>query len=562
MVGASSQRSSRSIISALVITILLPAAALLLDLVFRPIAADAAAPQDPAALIRTALQTPDNPVVDGIALDRRLLTEVYQARNFAPIWAAVPAMTTSFVEALRAAESEGIAPDQSGANAVGVALADPAVTETERELLLTDRYLAYTRVLTQGAVAPADFEADWAVPRPSFDPVQAVAAMSQQADLGPVLSAMAPSSPQYGALKDALQRYRTMDAGGGWQALASGPSREPGMVGPSILALRERLAAEGDLPTAGADTYDPTVTAAVRHFQARHGLTEDGRVGTATLRALNVAASDRIEQIGLNLERLRSLPHTSPATRIEVNVAAATLTLYREGRPVLTSRVIVGAPRHPTPVFTAEAVAVLLNPPWNVPSSIVRNELQPAMRRSPDYLARNHLALLGPGVVDPQGRDIDWRSTTVLGRGWRVQQAPGSWNALGRIKLELPNPFDVYLHDTPAKALFALPVRALSHGCIRVEAVHQLAETLLGRPGDMIDQAIDAGATLRLPLPSSVPVELLYLTAFVDPDGTVEFRDDIYGRDGRLAAALAKRKSGQKPLAVPGPSASIACSVG
>ena len=196
-------------------------------------------------------------------------------------------------------------------------------------------------------------------------------------------------------------------------------------------------------------------------------------------------------------------------------------------------------------MLSAEIEAVLFNPPWTVPTSIVRREIQPLLRRDPGYLARNYFVFLGGKEGASTG--IDWRTTSILGNGWQLQQKPGPWNSLGRIKLELPNPMDVYLHDTPLRALFKKSVRALSHGCISVDDIKYLAAMLLGEgwPVEAIDREIAQGVTHRVALEQKVPVYLVYLTAFVDTDGTVEFRNDVYGRDERLSVALARKEAGQ-----------------
>src|SRR5262249_18589754 len=262
--------------------------------------------------------------------------------------------------------------------------------------------------------------------------------------------------------------------------------------------------------------------AAMKHFQTRHGLEPDGRVGAGSLAALNVSAAERVEQIKLTLERWREMPRSLPPTRIVVNAAAAELILYRDGESALTSRVVVGDVEHPTPVLSARVQSALFNPPWNVPASITKKEIGPKIKQDPGYLARNHYVYVGS----------------------RLQQTPGPWNALGGVKFELPTPLDVYLHDTPAKPLFAKPMRAASHGCVRVQQARPLASILLGEswPPEAVDQAIAAGETRRVFLKTAIPVYLLYLTAFTDEDGTAEFRDDFYGRDADLAGALADRE--------------------
>ena len=499
-----------------------------------------AAPADLSQQIRTRLEDSAALTAEGITLDCATLVSAYRDRDYQPVWAARPDMAAVLASALADAGRIGIDPEVLGSSTLRAALADSALPQASRELLLTDRFLAYARILAQGRVALDAIEEDWALPRPSFDPASALARLEATGDPRAAFAALEPQSLGYRGLVTALERYQGLAAAGGWPPLPSDVKIEPGDKGPLIPSLRQRLAAEGDLPEELplVDIYDADRRAAVRRFQARHGLAVDGRIGRATVVALNVSVADRIEQIELNLERWRGMPRDWPATRIVVNAASAQLTFYRDGAPVLTSRVIVGDVRHPTPVLSARVESVLFNPPWNVPPSILRTEIQPKVARDPDYLARNHMHVVGG---DGDG---------IRGRGWRVQQEPGPWNSLGRIKLELPNPFDVYLHDTPARSLFAKPVRALSHGCIRVEEVKPLASALLGEAwsGEAIDQAINDGATLRVPLGMEVPVYIVYFTADAEPARAVEFRDDLYGRDGRLAAALS-RVDGNRPIA-------------
>ncbi len=476
-----------------------------------------------ASEIKDALEDNTGPLASaGLRLDRDMLAVAYRARAFEPVWTA-PEMTDAFEGALGNAGREGLDPESFDFSALKSALAGSSLTPVGRELLLSDRFLAYAKVLAQGRVAPSAVEDDWLLPRPGFEPDAVLGALAQSKDAGATLTALLPSMPDYDRLRQMLEHYKVLVAAGGWQPVVTDQKIEPGQKGDIVKALRVRLAAEGDLDPAQAhgDVYDPSVVAAMKHFQLRHGLDPDGRVGAGTLTALNVSAADRVEQIRVTLERWREMPRAYPATRIVVNVAAAELTLFRDGEPAMTSRVVVGDVDHPTPVLTARIVSALFNPPWNVPASITKKELAPKIKKDPGYLARNHYVYVGN----------------------RLQQTPGPWNALGGVKFELPNPLDVYLHDTPAKPLFNKPLRAASHGCVRVQQARPLASTLLGDawPAEAVDQAIAAGETKRVYLKTVMPVFLLYLTAFTDDDGTAEFRDDVYGRDEELAEALADR---------------------
>jgi murein L,D-transpeptidase YcbB/YkuD len=507
---------------------------LLLDI--RPASASAT-DRDPAEAIRERIETPGSLLVCGQALDRGMLASVYRQRNFAPLWSGHPEWQASLATEMESSAQEGMSPESLGLAAVRCSLTDTRLGAADRELLLTDRFLAYGAALAHGRIAFDTIEADWDLPAPIFNPVAAVTSLINNGGPATALQALKPASPGYAGLRAALARYWGFVAAGGWKMLPATTRIDMDDRGQPVVDLRRRLAAEGYLPAdqSEGETFDILLAAAVVNFQNRHGLSADGRVGPMTIAALNVSAAERAAQIRRNLERWRAMPRYWPETRVEVAVPAETLTFYRNGRVALSSRVIVGDPGHPTPVLAAFIERVVLDPPWNVPASIVANEIQPKLRRDPGYLAHNHMVILGRENGDPYGRDLDWQHTSILAMGWRIRQLPGAWNALGSVVLDMPNPCDVYLHDTPARALFALPARALSHGCIRVEEVRSLAASLIAAPS----LPAPGGETRSLPLPAPVPIYLLYQTVFVDEDGAVEFRDDLYGRDTRLATALA-----------------------
>lgn len=342
------------------------------------------------------------------------------------------------------------------------------------------------------------------------------------------LKTLAPDDRDYRALLAARCRYLDLLAGGGWPRLPEGPTLTPGEAHPHWTLVAERLKIEGyDTKPGGPAGADPTTLAALRSFQARHGLVVDGLVGPQTRAELNVPVEARIMQIEANLERRRWLPRQAPATRLEVDVAGAVATLHVDGQPRLTMRVIVGDRQHKTPLFVSQVDAVVINPPWNVPSSIAAAEIMPRARRDPAYLARN-----GFRVVDG-----------------RLQQQPGPGNALGRLKFDLQSPYGVYLHDTPGRAAFARPIRTLSHGCMRLEKPAELAGQLLAAQGWTVaglERAIDAGATRRVALQSPLPLIITYRTILV-VDGELQFRPDPYGWDAELIAALAGSRTAALP---------------
>jgi len=450
----------------------------------------------------------------GRVVDRATLRALYQRNDFEPIW--TEDRIASFSLALQDAASQGL-----DSSAFSVSSTAPA----ERELLLTDAFLRYASALARGRVWPGDFETDWRIAAPPFDPKKVLDA-ARSGEVASALADLLPRDPAYGRLRAALQRYREL-AKNGWAPVVSAKPLRLGDHGDKVRQLRERLALEGFAGAAeGVDMalYDDVLAASVSRYQAARGLAVDGVAGRLTLAALDVSAEARVAQIALNLERWRSLPRFGGGLHIEVNVPAASAVLYDDERSLKTMQVIVGAVTHPTPVFRAQMTSVLFNPPWNVPSSILRKEIGPRLQRDPGYLER-----LGFAFVDGPG-------------GRRLVQLPGPKNALGQLKFEMPNSSDVYMHDTPDRQLFAEPRRAFSHGCIRVEDPRDLARILLDSEKwsrAAIDDAIATGKTQTVLLPHEVPVYVLYWTAFADPDGMVEFRNDLYGRDQKLAAALA-----------------------
>jgi L,D-transpeptidase YcbB len=471
----------------------------------------------PAAAIYTALSGSNSLVLGGRALDQATLITLYGPRGFQPIW--TEARQDSFHHALDEADSHGL-----DAHGFAVTTTQPA----SRELLLTDAFLRYATALARGRVNPKDFETDWRLAPPAFNAGQAFGA-AINGDVGAVLAALAPHEPEYERLREALHRYAALDSKA-WHVLFSPVTVQLGDHGDIVKDLRDRLIAEGylDAATVSDDpaTFDQTLSEAVSKFQAAHGLPVDGSVGKLTLASLNVSPALRARQIRWNLERWRSLPRIDMAARIEVNVPAAQAVLFVNGEPARVMRTIVGSAIHPTPVLRARMTSVLLNPPWVVPASIIKNEIQPMLKKNPNYLDR-----FGFAYWDVRG-------------GKELVQVPGPTNSLGQVKFEMPNSDDIYMHDTPERRLFGLSRRYISHGCVRVEDPRGLAQVLLDSDQwsrDAIDAAIATGQTQKVPLHKSLPVYVLYWTAFVDPDGTVEFRDDVYGRDRRLAEALAAR---------------------
>lgn len=365
-------------------------------------------------------------------------------------------------------------------------------------------------------------------------------------EVGPILAGLRPRHEGYDRLVRALSRYREIEAAGGWPKLPEGPSIKPGAADPAVTTLRRRLEITGDF--AGGETeqpqfFDDALVEALSRFQRRHGLDDDGVVGPKTREALNVSVQRRVRSLELNLERWRWLPQDLGQRHLLVNVPAYELRVSENGRDVLTMRVIVGRAMRRTPVFSDLMRYLVFSPSWEVPPTILRQDKLPEIRKNPKYPAEQNMRVfqLGGGnwnEVDPSA--VDW--SRASGATIRLRQRPGPTNALGLVKFMFPNPFNVYLHDTPSRELFARSQRDFSSGCVRIEKPAELALYLLaddpawGR--EAVIAAMESGQERSVTLSRPIPVHIQYWTAWAASDGTVEFRKDIYGRDTRLDAAL------------------------
>lgn len=427
------------------------------------------------------------------------------------------------------------------------------------DLLLSDTFLRYVSVTAQPLFNPAALHDEWYLPHPFIDPAQVLESALQSGDFAAAIAALEPPHDAYRRLRERLADYLDIQARGGWAPFPThGPRLEPGVDNAEIAVLRELLTVTGDRADAapGGTFYDPTLEQAVRRFQRRHGLLVDGIVGKATRAALAVPVEKRIDQLRINLERWRWLPQDLGERYITVNSAGFELQAHAGNSVPLTMRVIVGTQNRETPVFMANMRYLVVNPYWQVPDKIARRDLIPEIMRDQDYFARRGIHVLtgwGPDAVEMDAAQIAWQE--YLGDDYylpfRLRQDPGPRNSLGRIKFMLPNLHSVYLHDTPARHLFDRPVRAFSSGCIRVEKPLELADYVLNgdsQARQSLEALLASGETGTLPLPEPVPVYLLYHTAWVDNDGMLHFRADIYGRDAKLLAALPALAPAHRPV--------------
>jgi len=348
-----------------------------------------------------------------------------------------------------------------------------------------------------------------------------------------------PSTAQ--TTEAAIGRYEEIVSRGGWPSVPSSPRLRLGSRHPNVPVLRERLIVSRDLDARGglSDIYDSYVEAAVRRFQARHGLTVDGVAREQTIKAMNVSAETRLMQLRTNAVRLRSLSGNLGPRFVVCNIPAAQLEAI-EGNVVVSRHVaVVGKPDRASPDIQSRIVEVNFNPYWTVPVSIVRKDLIPKMQAEPDYLTKNRIRIFDGHGSELQPQQINWYSNEAV--NYMFKQDPGELNSLGSIRINFPSKDGVYMHDTPSKNLFGDDFRFHSSGCVRVQNVRELVNWLLAdTPGwsrAEIDRVIKSGERKDARLMTPVPLYWVYVTAWATPDGVVQFRDDIYGRDG-LAASV------------------------
>lgn len=420
-----------------------------------------------------------------------------------------------------------------------------ASRRVDAELLLSDSLLRLIHHLRYGKVDPTAVDSKWNhVDGPYSNELAGdlVVALGGR-DLAPRMERLVVAPAFYERLKRGLAAYRRIAAEGGWPLVPEGPKLEPGVRDGRIPAVRERLRVTGEL--SGPEPLDPRyydadLESAVRAFQERHNLGVDGIIGPATLAAMNVSARQRVDQIRVNLERMRWVMDGLPDDFLLVDIAGQRVQLFKDGEERWGSRIIVGRKDRPTPVFRDQVEYLELNPTWTVPPTILKEDILPKARKDPDAVRQKGLQVIARdgSLVAPEA--VNWHVSP--GRfPYTLRQPPGSANALGSVKFMFPNRYSVYLHDTPDRHLFARPQRLYSSGCVRVERPFELAELLLDDAGwsrERLEEKVGARRPSILRLSRPIPILLSYWTAEAGEDGQVRFREDVYGRDLAVLVAL------------------------
>ena len=515
--------------------------------------------------IEKELVQPNTAIEDEYTYTTSMLSRFYGRRNYLPAWISndgpLP-QVDALIKTISEANHEGLMPDEYNLGKIEDKLReiqkskdtntpiDPS-TLVSLDILLTEAFLTYGSHLLDGRVNPEKIEASWYPNRYEVDLVLHLQAALGSNTVEESLHSLLPVDQRYTRMRQALRRYRDIAARGGWNSVPDGPKLKKGNSGARIQALRARLITEGYLiPGLSKDreVFDDQLEQAISKYQDNHGLKVDGIVGRDTIASLNISVEERVSQIELNMERMRWLPRELGKRYVLINIPNYQLEVVEDSKPVMSMRAVVGKPSDPSPALSSEITYLVLNPSWYVPSSIATSEILKELQTDPTYLAKNDIKVYK--IADGTRREINpdtvnWTQVSEKNFNYRFRQRPGSKNVLGRVKFIFPNPFDVYLHDTSSPELFAKFVRSFSHGCMRVEKPIELAEFLMRDDPEWtrenILSAINKRSEKTVWLPEPIPLHIAYLTAWVDENDSVQFRNDIYGLDKVLNEAWGQR---------------------
>jgi murein L,D-transpeptidase YcbB/YkuD len=481
----------------------------------------------------------------------------YERRQFRPAWIS-PAKIGDLMQAIDNVSEDGLLPDDYHRKSLQTLTEqisaqsppDPQLLAM-RDLLLTDALVLLGYHLQNGKVDPVRLDPNWNMSAKigGRAPVPLIQETIDSGSIYQFISDLRPRDEYYNHLKAALAQYRSIHDGGGWQPLPKGRTLKKGMEDKRVDMLRRRLTASGDLvstPDGSTNIFDEDLEKAVKHFQSRRGLKPDGIVGRNTIKSLNAPVNAIIDQIRVNMERVRWVMGEDLDEFIFVNIPGFRLYYVRDEKIKWSTRAQVGQPFRQTPVFKAKMTYLEFNPTWTIPPTILARDILPAVKRDPDYLKKRNIRIINNKGKEIDSNSINWSDYSGKNFPYQLRQEPGPDNALGRVKFMFPNKHAVYLHDTPGKNLFEPESRAFSSGCIRIENPFELAQLLLGKgwDKDRIQQIVKSKKTRRVKLTRPVPVILFYLTALPDMDGEFYALKDIYDRD---QAVLEELNAGFQP---------------
>ncbi|HVO67753.1 MAG TPA: L,D-transpeptidase family protein [Syntrophales bacterium] len=507
--------------------------------------------------IKTSEVSPTIKCGEGIACESALLPKFYSERDFQPAWSDDYGPTPyvkNFLDVIRVAYREGLNPEDYHPGKIKAVITElnehrskgeplDAVRLTDLDLMLTDAFLLYASHLLEGRVDHQHVYPGWVISERSTDLTAVLHYALESGAIKSSLADLAPAYKGYTRLKEKLDSYRHIAGKGGWPKIPKGPMLHKGSHGKRVAILRQRLIASGDLSFEAPIlniVFDHNLEKAVSRFQMRHGLKGDGRVGKATLEVLNISIGKRIRQIALNMDRMRWLPDEIGERYIFVNVADFSLKVIDDEKVIMAMKIIAGKGEQRSCIISGEMTYMELNPYWRIPDSIAAKEILPQIKKNPGYLTEKRIKVFKDWAeadeekaVDP--KKVKWSSVKASNLGYKFRQESGPTNPLGRIKFIFPNLCEIYLHDTPARHLFGQSRRDLSHGCIRIEKPVELATYLLKNKETWTRKKILAEIKKEkrqvVMLPEPINVHIFYGTAWVDQDGELQFRSDIYRID-------------------------------
>lgn len=481
------------------------------------------------------------------------LSQYYIDRGFTPVWQDKK-NRKDFIQIIQGSFDVGLLPEDYHLESLkklvkmtqdGTATAD---IYAEIDLLMSDAVSLYINHLNYGKVMQSDLRKTWDVPENPIpeSPSDLLRQALKTNSLVALFDSFGPQHFMYRHLKNGLKNYRLLSENGGWPIIPEGETLKKGMTDDRVAIMRKRLTITGDLDASAVAEdnllFDDAVEAAVKQFQFRHNLTQDGAAGKNTIAQMNISAEKRIDQMRINLERARWIMHKLEPDFLVVNIAGFNIRRVTDDEIVYYSNVIVGRPYHQSPVFKATIKYFVINPTWTVPYSIATKETLPKLRKDPGYLASKNMIIMDRSGKKLDPSTIDFSKYSRGNFPFTVRQEPGPNNALGEVKFIFPNSYSVYLHDTPGRSLFSREERAFSHGCIRLQKKWELLMSLMDDPEvwnmDKINKILASGKTTTVNLTEPIDILILYWTAGADKQDHIYFNEDVYKRDPAVLSEL------------------------
>ncbi|MBL3656171.1 L,D-transpeptidase family protein [Fulvivirga sediminis] len=485
--------------------------------------------------------------IDGETIfSKKSIPDFYLDRGFEPAWDNDDSIA-ELLEQIKLVHQDGLNPEDYHLTYLLEHVKNVSSVTPMLDIMLTDAYFLLTTHLLMGKVNASTIDPEWKSSNKEIELKKTLTHALEEVEVAKSINNVKPKYETYLKLKQALAEYEQMKSKEPWPLINSGETLKPGDNDDRILQLRARLSFTNyyetpEAPDSTLRIYDEALASAVKEFQKRNGLAPDGALGKGTIGALNETLDNKIKKTTINLERCRWLPTDLGKEHLIVNIASFQLHAVKDGKTMLTMNVVVGKPYRKTPVFSEKLRYLVFNPYWTVPPTILSKDILPSVRKNSNYLNNLNIKVVsGETVIDPS--TINWATTTASNFPYQLRQDPGPNNALGIVKFIFPNPYNVYMHDTNHRELFANTDRALSSGCIRLSRPKDMAVYILNNTKDewdekRVDNIIKTSKNYTVMIKRDIMVHLLYWTAFVDDNGVVNFRTDIYDRDDAVWKAL------------------------